>query len=62
MLANGWERTKYVPYHVADRSRRTYLKSIGQYDYYEKYGAYEEQSRSSHTHETTDPEFSDLNM
>jgi hypothetical protein len=32
MITNGWERTMYVPYSVAARSRETYLKSIKQYD------------------------------
>ncbi len=27
MLAKGWERVKYVPYEVADASRRTWYKS-----------------------------------
>lgn len=31
MLSNGWERTMYVPYSVASRSRETYLRSVGQY-------------------------------
>lgn len=47
MMAKGWERTQFVPYHVADRSRKTYLKSIGQYDYYEKYGAQEAREREA---------------
>lgn len=32
MISNGWERTMFVPYSVAGRSRETYLKSIKQYD------------------------------
>lgn len=27
MLSKGWERIKYVPYEVADKSRRTWFKS-----------------------------------
>lgn len=31
MITKGWERTMFVPYSVAGRSRETYLKSIKQY-------------------------------
>lgn len=32
MLSKGWERTMFVPYTNASRSREVYLKSIGQYE------------------------------
>lgn len=31
MITKGWERTMFVPYTVAGRSRETYLKSVGEY-------------------------------
>ncbi|MCD8498373.1 MAG: hypothetical protein LRZ85_10115 [Alphaproteobacteria bacterium] len=31
MITKGWERTMFVPYSVAGRSREVYLKSVGEY-------------------------------
>lgn len=37
MLAKGWERVMHVPYHVADESRKAYLKNHVDYKYQTRY-------------------------
>jgi hypothetical protein len=44
MEAHGWDRTKYVPFEVADRSRKNYLKAIHGENYQSKTGQYHDQN------------------
>lgn len=55
MIAHGWDRTKYVPYEVADRSRTNYLKAIHGESYQSKTGQYHDQDKNA------DGDFGDLN-